>query len=57
MGTAKVVVRRTAKKRSGTRKGTVTTVTRVKVSPQKVSTSKSRAVAKRTGDVGYVKGG
>ena len=57
MGTTKVVVRRTARKRSGESKGTVTSVTRAKVSPNKASTTKSRAVTKRTSNVGYVKGG
>ena len=58
MGTTKVTIRRTAKKKDGNTQGTVKTTTKTKVSPEKVSTTKTRTVAKKSGgkSVNYVKG-
>ena len=49
MGTTKVTVRRTAKKKTGTTQGTVKTSSKTTVSPEKVATKKARVVAKKKG--------
>lgn len=60
MGTAKVTVHRTAKKKDGQSRGTVRTTTKVAVNgnTQKMTTTKTRTVAKKSGgiSVNYVKG-
>lgn len=58
MGTTKVTIRRTAKKKDGNSQGTIKTTTKTKVSPEKVTTTKTRTVAKKSGgiSVNYVKG-
>ena len=54
MGT-KVIIRRTATKKNGNTKGTVKTTTKTNVNPKKISTSKTRTVAKKGPSVNYVK--
>lgn len=60
MGAAKVTIRRTAKKKSGNSLGTIKTTTKVAVNgnTQKMTTTKTRTVARKSGgiSVNYVKG-
>jgi len=55
MGTTKVTIRRTAKKKDGSSEGTVKNAKKTTVTKQKVTTSKSRTVSRKTGNVGYIK--
>lgn|GEM_PF-6523528 len=56
MGTTKVTVRRTARKKDGSSKGTVTRTSRTTVNGQKVIRSGSRKITGKSADVGYIKG-
>lgn len=60
MGTTKVTIRRTAKKKDGNTQGTIKNSTKVAVNgnTQKKTITKTRTVAKKSGgpSVNYVKG-
>jgi len=60
MGTTKVVIRRTAKKKEGNTQGTIKNSTKVAVNgnTQKMTTTKTRTVTRKSGgiSVNYVKG-
>lgn len=60
MGATKVTIRRTAKKKEGSSKGTIKTTTKVAVNgiSQKMTTTKTRTVTRKIGgiSVNYVKG-
>ena len=51
MGTTKVTIKRTAKKKDGSSQGTIKTTTKTKVSPDKVTTTKTRTVSKKSGGI------
>lgn len=55
MGTTKVTIRRTAKKKDGSSKGTVKTTTKTVVSPENIYTAKTRKVARKGINVNYIK--
>lgn len=60
MGTTKVTIRRTAKKKDGNTQGTIKNSTKVAVNgnTQKMTTTKTRTVTRKSGgiSVNYVKG-
>lgn len=55
MGTSRVTIRITAKRKTGNTKGTVSTVNKTNIVAPKVSDSKKRIVIKKGPNVNYVK--